>query len=39
VASGMYLAYVEATLPADGSVVTKVLKVAVIQEQEILNVY
>ena len=39
VASGMYLAYLELTMPDDGSVVTKVLKLAIIQEQEILNVY
>ncbi len=39
VASGMYLAYLELTMPTDGSVQTKVLKVAIIQEQEILNVY
>jgi hypothetical protein len=39
VASGMYLAYLELTMPTDGSVQTKVLKLAVIQEQEILNVY
>jgi hypothetical protein len=39
VASGMYLAHVEMTLPADNSVISKVLKIAVIQEQEILNTY
>ncbi len=39
VASGMYIAHIEMTLPADGSTVTKVLKLAVIQEQEILNTY
>jgi len=37
VASGMYVAHLEMTLPGDNSVVTKVLKIAVIQEQEILN--
>jgi hypothetical protein len=39
VASGMYIAHIEATLPADGSTVTKVLKFAIIQEQEIFNTY
>ncbi len=39
VASGMYIAHIEMTLPADGSTLTKVLKLAVIQEQEILNTY
>lgn len=39
VASGIYIAHVEMTLPSDGSTVTKVLKFAVIQEQEILNSY
>ncbi|MBI4428393.1 MAG: T9SS type A sorting domain-containing protein [Ignavibacteriales bacterium] len=39
VASGMYIAHVEMTLPSDGSTVTKVLKLAVIQEQEILDSY
>ncbi len=39
VASGMYIAYVEMTLPTDGSKVTKTLKFAIIQEQEILNSY
>jgi hypothetical protein len=39
VASGMYIAHVEMKLPADGSTATKVLKFAVIQEQEILNSY
>ena len=39
VASGMYIAHIELTLPADGSIMTKVLKLAVIQEQEILNTY
>lgn len=38
VASGMYIAYIEAELPAGGEG-TKILKFAVIQEQEILNVY
>ncbi len=37
VASGMYIAHLELTLPTDNSVVTKVLKIAIIQEQEILN--
>jgi hypothetical protein len=37
VASGMYIAHIELTLPADGSKITKMLKIAVIQEQEILN--
>jgi len=39
VASGMYIAHVTLTMPSDGSEVTKVLKFAVIQEQEILNSY
>jgi hypothetical protein len=39
VASGMYVAYLELTLPSDGSTTSKVLKLAIIQEQEILNVY
>jgi hypothetical protein len=39
VASGMYIAHIELTLPADGSTLTKVLKLAVIQDQEILNTY
>lgn len=39
VASGIYIAHVEATLPTDGSKITKVLKLAVIQEQEILTTY
>jgi hypothetical protein len=39
VASGMYIAHVELTQPSDGSKVTRVLKFAVIQEQEILNSY
>jgi hypothetical protein len=38
VASGVYLAHIEMTL-SDGSIVTKVLKVAVILEQEILEFY
>jgi hypothetical protein len=38
VASGMYIAHVEMTL-SDGSTVSKALKFAVIQEQEILNTY
>jgi hypothetical protein len=39
VASGMYVAHVEMKLPSDNSTTTKVLKFAVIQEQEILNSY
>ena len=39
VASGVYVAHLELMMPADNSVVTKILKVAVIQEQEILNSY
>lgn len=39
VASGMYIAHIEMTLPSDGSKVTKVLKIAVIQEQEVLDVF
>ena len=39
VASGMYIVYLELTMPADGSTATKILKVAIIQEQEILDVY
>jgi hypothetical protein len=39
VASGIYVAHLEMTLPTDNSMVTKVLKVAIIQEQEILNSY
>lgn len=39
VASGIYIAYVEATLPTTGEVITKTLKFAIIQEQEILNTY
>jgi hypothetical protein len=35
----MYIAHVEMTLPADGSTTTKVLKLAIIQEQEILDSY
>jgi hypothetical protein len=38
VASGMYIAHVTLTLPSGGET-TKVLKFAVIQEQEILNSY
>ena len=38
VASGMYIAHATLTLPSGGEV-TKVLKFAVIQEQEILNSY
>ncbi|MCH7732367.1 MAG: T9SS type A sorting domain-containing protein, partial [Candidatus Marinimicrobia bacterium] len=38
VASGMYIAYVEMTLPSGGEA-TKVLKLAIIQEQEVLDVY
>jgi hypothetical protein len=39
VASGIYIVHVEATLPSDNSKQTKILKVAVIQEQEILTTY
>jgi len=39
VASGMYIAHIEMNMPADGSKVTKVLKLAIIQEQEVLDVY
>jgi hypothetical protein len=39
VASGMYIAHIELTLPADGAKVTKVLKLAVIQEQEVVDVF
>ncbi len=39
VASGMYIAHIEMVLPADGSKVNKVLKLAIIQEQEVLDVY
>jgi hypothetical protein len=39
VASGMYIAHIEMTLPSDGSKVTKILKIAVIQEQEVLDVF
>jgi hypothetical protein len=39
VASGMYIAHLTMTMPTDGSEVTKVLKLAVIQEQEVLDVY
>ena len=38
VASGMYIAHVEVTFP-DGSKDSKVLKLAIIQEQEVLDVY
>ena len=38
VASGMYIAHLDMTL-SDGSTMTKVLKFAIIQEQEILNSY
>jgi hypothetical protein len=38
VASGMYIAHVEATLPS-GTTATKVLKLAIIQEQEVLDIY
>jgi hypothetical protein len=38
-ASGVYIVHIEMELPADGSKVTKILKVAIIQEQEILDVY
>jgi hypothetical protein len=39
VASGMYIAHIEMTLPSDGSKVTKILKIAVIQEQEVLDIF
>jgi hypothetical protein len=39
VASGMYIAHLTMTMPTDGSEVTKILKLAVIQEQEVLDVY
>ena len=39
VASGMYIAHIEMTLPSDRSKVTKVLKIAVIQEQEVPDVF
>ncbi len=39
VASGMYIAYVEGVLSATGEKVSKVLKLAVIQEQEILDIF
>jgi len=39
VASGMYIVHIEMELPADGSKVTRILKVAIIQEQEVLEVY
>jgi len=38
VASGMYIAHIEANLPS-GTTATKVLKLAVIQEQEVLDIY
>ena len=38
VASGMYIAYVEMELPSGGKAV-KVLKLVIIQEQEVLDVY
>jgi len=39
VASGMYIAYIEATLPATGQSVSKIVKFAVIQEQEVLEYF
>jgi hypothetical protein len=39
VASGMYIAYVEGTLPASGEKISKVVKFAVIQEQEVLDTF
>ncbi|MGH7493475.1 MAG: T9SS type A sorting domain-containing protein [bacterium] len=39
VASGMYIAYIEGVLTASGEKVSKVLKLAVIQEQEVLDVF
>jgi hypothetical protein len=38
VASGMYIAYIDATLPSGGSA-KKILKMAIIQEQEVLDIY
>lgn len=38
-ASGMYIAHVEMTLPTDGSTAEKILKFAIVQEQEVLDVY
>ena len=35
----MYIAYIEMQMPSDGSIVTKFLKLAIIQEQEVLDVY
>jgi hypothetical protein len=39
VASGIYLAHIEMTLPSSGGKVTKVLKLAIVQEQEVLDVF
>lgn len=39
VASGMYIAHVEMTLPSDGSTATKILKIGVIQEQEVVDIF
>ena len=39
VGSGMYIAFIEMQMPQDGSMVTKILKLAIIQEKEILDVY
>ncbi len=38
VASGMYIAHIEMTLPSGGGA-NKILKLAIIQEQEVLDVY
>jgi hypothetical protein len=39
VASGMYIAHIEVTLPTDGSTQERILKFAIVQEQEVLDVY
>jgi hypothetical protein len=39
VASGMYIAHIEMTMPTDGSTISKILKIAIIQEQEVLDVF
>lgn len=39
VASGMYIAHIEMISPSDNAKVTKVLKIAIIQEQEVLDVF
>jgi len=38
VASGMYIAHVEMVMPSGGEV-TKMLKLAIIQEKEMLDIY